>query len=167
MELLIVRHAIAFERDRHRWRDDGARPLSPAGTRRARKAAEGLKAFSKVPERLLTSPLVRARQTAQILTEVAGWPEAEETPVLSPGEPPIGVLGFLGKDRVNCVALVGHQPGLGALLSACLCADGKRLRIEMKKSAVACVSFEGAPRAGRGTLDWLATPRMLRVIRPR
>src|ERR1700728_1986783 len=120
MELLIIRHAIAFERDRHRWRDDAARPLSPAGMRRARKAASGLKEFSKAPDRLLTSPLVRARQTAQILTDVAGWPQAEEASELSPGQPALAILSLLGKDRSQRVAVVGHQPGLGALLTACL-----------------------------------------------
>src|SRR5271168_1279325 len=78
MELLIIRHAIAFERNRRRWRDDGTRPLTPAGMRRSQKAAAGLKELGRAPDRLLTSPLVRARQTAQILTELAGWPPAEE-----------------------------------------------------------------------------------------
>src|SRR5882672_3680705 len=162
MELLIVRHAVAFERDRHRWRDDGARPLSPAGLRRARKAAAGLKEFSKAPDRLLTSPLVRARQTAQILTDVAGWPQAEEVPELAPGAPALAVLTLLGKDRSKLVAVVGHQPGLGHLLAACLLGDGGALLIELKKNAVACVAFEASPGAGRGALKWLATPRMLR-----
>jgi phosphohistidine phosphatase len=165
MELLIVRHAIAFERDRHRWRDDGARPLSPAGIRRARKAAAGLKEFTKPPDRLLTSPLVRARQTAQILTEVAGWPPAEEIPELSPGETPQALLTLLGRDRSQLLALVGHQPDLGALLTACLLGQGEALPIEMKKNAAACLSFQGAPRAGRAALKWLATPRMLRALR--
>jgi phosphohistidine phosphatase len=165
MEVLIVRHAIAFERDHHRWRDDGARPLSPAGIRRARKAAAGLKAFSKTPDRLLTSPLVRAKQTAQILTDAAGWPQPEEAPELSPGESALAVLTLLGKDRSKLVAVVGHQPGLGHLLPACLLGDGGALPIEMKKNAVACVSFEGSPRAGCAALEWLATPRMLRGFR--
>jgi phosphohistidine phosphatase len=165
MELLIVRHAIAFERDYHRWRDDDARPLSPAGIRRARKAAAGLKEFCKAPDRLLTSPLVRAKQTAQILTDVAGWPQAEEAPELSPAEPAVAVLTLLGNDRSKLVAVVGHQPGLGALLTACLLGDDEALPIEMKKNAVACVSFEGSARAGRATLKWLATPRMLRGFR--
>src|SRR5882724_12056196 len=133
MDLLIVRHAIAFERDRHRWRDDGARPLSPAGLRRARKAAAGLKEFSKAPDRLLTSPLVRARQTAQILTDVAGWPQAEEAPELSPGAAVPTVLALLGRDRSKLVAVVGHQPGLGHLLTVCLLGEGGTLPIEMKK----------------------------------
>ena len=166
MDLLIVRHAIAFERDPHRWRDDSARPLSPAGMRRARKAAAGLKELSKAPDRVLTSPLVRARQTAQILTDVAGWPQALEVPELSPQAPAPAVLTLLGKDRSKLVAVVGHQPGLGALLTVCLLGDGEVLPIEMKKSAVACVSFEGPPRAGRAALKWLATPRMLRGFRP-
>jgi phosphohistidine phosphatase len=165
MELLIIRHAIAFERDRHRWRDDAARPLSPAGTRRARKAAAGLKEFSKAPQLLLTSPLVRARQTARILTEVAGWPQSEEAPELSPGESAPAVLTLLGKVGGKRVAVVGHQPELGALLTVCLIGEGDILPIEMKKNAVACVSFEGAPRAGHAALQWLATPRMLRGFR--
>ncbi len=165
MELLIVRHAIALERNRERWRDDGARPLSPAGIRQSRKAAAGLKAFSRAPDRLLTSPLVRARQTAQILTDVAGWPRAEEAPELSPGGAALAVLTLLGQKRSKLIAVVGHEPGLGALLTACLLGEDGALTIEMKKNAVACVSFEGAPSAGRAVLKWLATPRMLRRLR--
>jgi phosphohistidine phosphatase len=165
MELLIVRHAIAFERDRLRWRDDGARPLSPAGIRQLRKAAAGLKRISKAPDRLLTSPLARARQTAQILTDVAGWPQAEVAPDLSPGGAAQAVLALLGQKRSKLVAVVGHQPGLGSLLKACLLEEDGALTIEMKKNAVACVSFAGSPRAGRAVLKWLATPRMLRRLR--
>ena len=165
MLLLIVRHAVAFERDRHRWRDDAARPLSPAGMRRARKAASGLKHLSRAPDRVLTSPLVRARQTAQILTEIAGWPQAEEAFELSPGESALSLLTLLGKDHSKLAAVVGHQPGLGNLLAACLLGSGRGLPIEMKKNAVACVSFEGPPRAGSAALKWLATPRMLRGFR--
>ncbi|HEV7611814.1 MAG TPA: phosphohistidine phosphatase SixA [Steroidobacteraceae bacterium] len=165
MDLLIVRHAIAFERDRARWRDDGARPLSPAGIKRARKAAAGLKEFSKSPDRVLTSPLVRARQTAQILTDLAGWPQAVEAPELSPQAPALAVLTLLAKDPSKVVAIVGHQPSLGLLLAACLLGDGEPLAIEMKKNAVACISFEGSPRAGRAVLKWLATPHLLRGLR--
>jgi phosphohistidine phosphatase len=135
MELLLIRHAIAFERDRERWADDGARPLSPSGTRRSRKAAAGLKELCKVPDRLLTSPLVRARQTAKILTELAGWPPAEIAPELTPGEGAAAVLSRLGKDRSKRVAIVGHQPDLSALLTACLLKDGSDLPIEAGNTA--------------------------------
>src|SRR2546429_6764465 len=63
MELLVVRHAIAFERSPRRWPDDAERPLSPQGAARARKAALGLKRITPRPARVLVSPLRRARQT--------------------------------------------------------------------------------------------------------
>jgi len=165
MELLIIRHAIAFERNRRRWRDDGTRPLTPAGMRRSQKAAAGLKELGRAPDRLLTSPLVRARQTAQILTELAGWPPAEEAPELLPGKAALAVLTLLAKDRSKRIALVGHQPDLSALLAACLLGSDKPIPIEMKKNAVACLSFEGPARPGRALLKWLATPRLLRAIK--
>src|SRR5207248_854565 len=134
MDLLIIRHAIAFERDRHRWHQDAARPLSPAGIRRARKAAAGLKELTRRPQHFFTSPLLRARQTAQILTDIAGWPAAQEMLELSPGEPPLAVLNLLAKDRGKLTAVVGHQPGLGHLLAACLLGGSGSLPIEMKKN---------------------------------
>jgi phosphohistidine phosphatase SixA len=109
--------------------------------------------------------LVRARQTAQILTEVAGWPQPDITSELAPGQPVPAVLSLLSKDRKMRIAIVGHQPELGALLAACLIGEDAELAVEMKKNAVACVSFEGAPRAGGAALKWLATPRMLRGLR--
>jgi len=165
MDLLIVRHAIAFERNRQRWLQDAERPLSPAGIRRARKAATGLKELIRPPDRVLTSPLLRAKQTAEILADAADWPQATECFELSPGEPAQALLTLLARDRSKLVAVVGHQPSLGHLLTACLIGDGGVLAIEMKKNAIACLSFPGAPRAGRAALKWLATPRMLRSIR--
>jgi phosphohistidine phosphatase len=165
MELLIVRHAIAFERDRDRWADDRERPLSPVGISRSRKASAGLKELCKVPDLLLTSPLIRARQTAMILTEVAGWPRAAIAPELAPGEPATAVLTLLTRNRSKRIAVVGHQPDLSALIAACLLTDGSALPIDMKKNAVACLSFDGKTQVGRGVLQWLATPRMLRGFR--
>ena len=165
MELLLIRHAIAHERDPRRWRDDGARPLSAVGKKLARKAAAGLKELGRPPDRLMASPLLRARQTAQILTDVADWPHAEVTSELEPGQPPRAILGLLGRDRRKRVALVGHQPGLGLLLAVCLLGEDASLPLQLKKNAVACLSFSGSPRPGRGTLQWLAAPRMLRGLR--
>jgi phosphohistidine phosphatase len=167
MELLIIRHAIAFARDRRRWADDTARPLSPAGITRSRKAAAGLQKLCKAPDRLLTSPLVRATQTARILTQVAGWPRAEIAPELKPGQAATAVLTLLGQDRSRRIAIVGHQPDLSALLAVCLLRNHSALTVELKKNAVACLSFDGRARAGGAVLKWLATPRMLRGFRNR
>jgi phosphohistidine phosphatase len=165
MDLLIIRHAIACERDLHRWPDDAARPLSPLGVRRSRKAAAGLKELCQVPDRLLTSPLIRAEQTATILTEIAGWPPAEVAPELKPGEGARAVLTLLAKARSRRIAIVGHQPDLSALLTACLLESNGALAVEVKKNAVACLSFRGRARIGNAVLKWLATPRMLRGFR--
>ena len=168
MDLLIVRHAIAFDRNPKRWRDDGERPLSPEGMVRARKAAAGLKHIAERPQCLLASPLVRARQTATILTEFAGWPKAIECPALAPDIEPDEVFAALAAQKEKIVAIVGHQPALGRLLAASLAAQvrggASPDAFELKKMGVALVSFEsGTPRAGSGVLKWFVPPRILRA----
>ena len=165
MDLLIVRHAIAFERNPKRWPDDGQRPLSPEGMLRARKAATGLKRIANRPVRVLTSGLLRARQTAAILTEFAGWPKAVECAQLSPAESPQALLDVLRGSRDKCIAVVGHEPGLGRFITACLTGGARADAFELKKMGVAFLSFNGAVRAGSATLHWIVPPRMLRAAR--
>ena len=165
MELLIVRHAIAFERDQKRWADDGERPLSPRGIARARRAAAGLRRLVGPPVAVLASPLARTRQTADVLTREAGWPAASVTPLLLPGSPAAPLLALIARTRHARVALVGHEPDLGRLLAACLSGSGARPAYELRKMGAALVSFAGAPRAGQGTLTWLLPPRLLRAAR--
>lgn len=166
MELLIVRHAIAHERDPTRWGDDRARPLTAPGIKRARRAAAGLKQLIAPPERVLTSPLTRAEQTAQLLREAAGWPQAKVCALLAPGGSPaalLALLALLAAERIARAAIVGHQPDLGKLLALCLPGPADAA-FELRKMGVALVSFAGAPRAGRGTLQWLVAPRLLRAV---
>jgi phosphohistidine phosphatase len=165
MDLLIVRHAIAFDRNPKRWPDDDERPLTPDGMLRARKAAAGLKRIAERPARVFTSPLVRAKQTAAILAEFAGWPRAVEYAELRPGEPPEAVLEALRRNSNKLVAVVGHQPHLGQLVAACLPGSAKPEALELKKGGVVCLSFNGPPRAGHALLRWAAPPRILRAVR--
>ncbi len=165
MQLLIVRHAIAAQRDGKRWPDDADRPLTAEGVRRARRAAAGLKRITKPPSLVLTSPLIRARDTAAILTQAARWPKAVACDALAPGKSPEEVLEVLRRQRANadCIAVVGHQPGLGRLLALCL--GGVRpVAFELKKNAVVFLQFEGQPRAGQGMLTALLPPRPLRKL---
>ncbi|HEY2036387.1 MAG TPA: phosphohistidine phosphatase SixA [Steroidobacteraceae bacterium] len=166
VELLILRHAIAFPRDDKRWPDDSERPLTMEGVKRARQAAAGLKRIAMRPALVLTSPLVRARDTAAIFTQAARWPEAEHSDALTPGAPPEAVLEALRRHRAkaDCVAVVGHQPHLGRLLALCLRGDARAEAFELKKSAVVCVRFEGPVRAHQGMLTGLYSPRTLRQI---
>jgi phosphohistidine phosphatase SixA len=150
MDLLIVRHAIAFDRNPRRWRDDGDRPLSPEGMARARKAAAGLKHITERPQCVLVSPLMRAKQTAAILAEFAGWPKATECAALGPDESPEEAFAILATHKEKIVAVVGHQPGLGRLLAACLPAQVRGgvnpEAFELKKMGAALVSFPKATK---------------------
>jgi len=166
MELLILRHAIAFPRDAKRWPDDNKRPLKTEGVKRARRAAAGLKRIAVRPALVLTSPLVRARDTAAIFAQAAHWPEAMECEALSPGASPEAVLEVLRQRgaKADCVAVVGHQPHLGRVLALCLRGDARPEAFELKKSAMACLQFDGLPRAGQATLTALLSPRILRKL---
>ena len=164
MELLIVRHAIAFERNPERWPDDGARPLSPRGVMRARRAAAGLKKLAVRPVRVLASPLVRTQQTAAILTQYAGWPRALLCPLLLPGGSPQELLALLSRTRGKRLAVVGHQPDLGRLIASCLPASAGSAAFELRKMAVALIAFPGSLRAGQGELRWLVPPKLLRAV---
>jgi phosphohistidine phosphatase len=166
MDLLILRHAIAFPRNAKRWPDDAKRTLTMEGVKRARRAAMGLKRMNKRPVLVLTSPLVRARDTAAIFAQAARWPKAVECAALSPGGSPEDVLAALRRQgaKAECVAVVGHQPHLGRLLALSVRGDARAEGFELKKSAIACLQFAGPPRAGQGVLKWLLTPRILRNL---
>jgi phosphohistidine phosphatase len=166
MELLLLRHAIDFPRDPKRWSDDRERALTPDGAKRARRAAAGLKRIAPRPTLVLSSPLVRARDTAAIFTQAARWPKAVECEALSPAgslEAVLEALRSLG-GKAACAAVVGHQPHLGRLLALCLRGSARAEAFELKKSAVACVRFEGPPQPGQGVLTALLPPRALREI---
>ncbi len=85
MEILLVRHGIAEERDSRKWADDRGRPLTRPGTRKFRSIARILGKAWETPDLVLSSPLARAWQTAQILEEVCGWPEPEGIPLSRAG----------------------------------------------------------------------------------
>ncbi len=165
MQLLVVRHAIAFDRSAARWPDDAERPLTPEGLARARRAALGLKRIAEPPVRVVTSPLTRAQQTASILTRFAGWPEATRSTALLPDASPEELLALLARARERCVAVVGHEPGLSRLIAACLPGAVSAAALEMKKMGVALLAFPAAARAGRGRLVWLLPPKVLRAAR--
>jgi phosphohistidine phosphatase len=165
-ELLLVRHAIAFERDSARWRDDRRRPLSPRGTARARKAAQGLSRLERPPLRVLVSPLLRTRQTAMVLSDIARWPQPQVCAQLEPGRSPDQLLELLAGLRETRIAAIGHEPDLSRLLRACLGADGGTSRaFEFRKMGMALVTFRGLVRPGAGTLVYFLPPRVLRAVR--
>ena len=95
MYVYLVRHAIAFEPDSSAWPDDRERPLTPAGQKRFRRAARGLRTLVPSVDLMLSSPLTRAWQTAEVLQQVARWPAPTRFEPLEPGRAPEEVLEAL------------------------------------------------------------------------
>jgi phosphohistidine phosphatase len=163
IELYLVRHAIAAERGPN-YPDDRERPLTSEGVARFKQVVEGLKDFDVKLDLVLTSPLTRARHTADLLVAgVAGKPRLEALEALAPGGRMPAVLEAIAKyaKRYKHIALVGHEPDLGELTMRLLRARGT---IEFKKGAVCCLELDGAMPSGPGTLRWHLPPRALRKL---
>ena len=164
MRLVIIRHAIAVPRGTPDVADDD-RPLTKRGERRFRSAARGLVRIERRPDVLLTSPLLRARQTAEIVAKCWGKIDPIEEPALAGGsfEEITAALHRLPAD-VD-VAIVGHEPDLSELVAGLLgTKDAERLTF--KKGGVACVELTGVPAEG-GALLWYMPPRVLRGLAKR
>jgi phosphohistidine phosphatase len=162
-ELYFVRHGLAEERG-DAWPDDTKRPLTEEGMSRLRKAVRGLAGMGVSIDVVLTSPLVRARQTADI---VAGGldprPSIVSVDSLAPAGSYAAVLADLEKHARKCrLALVGHEPMLGELAARLI---GSRHPIEFKKGGVCRIDVEDLPPAGPGDLRWLLTPKILRALK--
>jgi phosphohistidine phosphatase len=161
MKIYLVRHAVAYERDRKRWPDDSLRPLTPAGKRKFRKAARGLATL--LPDRcpILSSPFVRTRQTAAILAAVAGG-KVVECRELAHGGTPRSIFELLKVHAGKNVVLVGHEPELGRLLASLL---GDSKPIPLKKGGAACVELGVRVAPGAATLAWFLPAKILRALR--
>jgi phosphohistidine phosphatase len=162
LELYLVRHGVAAERGKD-WPDDSKRPLTPEGIARLRKAAKGLDAIEVSFDQILTSPLVRTRQTADILAEeLKGKPPVVTADALAPAGSAASVMQELTKYvRHARVALVGHEPNLGELAAQLI---GARTPLEFKKGGVCRIDFDMLPPKGGGMLRWFLTPKMLRRL---
>ena len=163
VELYLIRHAIAAERGEE-WPDDGKRPLTDEGVARMRKAARGLARLGADIDVIFTSPLVRARQTAEIVAAALdARPSIVTMDALAPGASYAALIADLEKHgRKNRLGLVGHEPGLGEFAGRLI---GSRHAIEFKKGAICRIDVEQLPPAGPGHLRWFMSPRILRAIK--
>ena len=164
MNLLIVRHAIAVDHGDPGFRRDDDRPLTPDGIHKFRLAARGIQEVAPKLDRIVSSPLVRARQTADILRDtLAPHVEIEFTPLLINGADFGDLVAHVTGLGAANVALVGHNPHVSEFAAYLLGGRGAS-SILFKKGAAALVSFPDAPAPGRGTLEWLIQPGALRDI---
>ena len=162
-ELYLIRHGLAEERG-DAWPDDTKRPLTNEGTSGLRKAARGLARLGVSVEVVLSSPLVRARQTAEI---VAAGLDPRPSLVNVDSLAPDGTYGAVVADlekhaRKVRIALVGHEPAIGELAARLI---GSRHPIEFKKGAVCRIDVENLPPVGPGDLRWMLTPKILRALK--
>jgi phosphohistidine phosphatase len=161
-EIYIVRHAIAAERGDD-WPDDSKRPLTEQGISKFKEAVGGLKELDATIEEIFTSPLVRARQTADLLAAgVRGRPTVKVLDALSPGQPPATVMAQLAKvAKRRCIALVGHEPDLGELAAYLV---GARRPLPFKKGGICRIDLASLSTKAAGTLVWFVTPKILRKL---
>lgn len=160
MKIYILRHGEAAEHGDPRYKEN-ERPLTAKGVQRTKQLAEYLDDLEIGFDRILSSPLVRAKQTAEI---VAG--KMKKTVEFTDSLTPSGSM----KDLVDqiaglrpvpeCVALVGHEPYLSGFISL-LCIGGPDLPIKLKKGALCRLDVERVISGKCATLEWLIQPRLL------
>jgi phosphohistidine phosphatase len=161
-ELYLVRHAIAAERG-DEWPDDSKRPLTTQGIARFKECVKGLAALDVVVDEVFTSPLIRAKQTAEVLAAaVSGKPSVKLLEALAPGHTGSTVMSNLAKQaKRRRIALVGHEPDLGELAAHLL---GAQRAIPFKKGGICRIDVETLTSRRAGSLIWFATPKMLRRL---
>jgi phosphohistidine phosphatase len=161
-ELYLVRHAIAAERG-DEWPDDTKRPLTERGISRFKEGVKGLLVLDVAVDEIFTSPLLRARQTAELLASgVVTKPTVKVLDALAPGHTPAVVMAQLAKAaKRRRMALVGHEPDLGELIAHLL---GAQRAVPIKKGAVCRIDVEGLAAKRAGSLIWFVTPKVLRKL---
>lgn len=165
MILYIIRHAWAGHYGDPHWPEDFDRPLSTAGKQRFAEFAEKLAGRGFLPQVVATSPLVRCRQTADLVVgavEKAGEPRPRlvELDALAPGGNRYELINWSEErsKEFDQIAWVGHAPAVGRLTASLI---GGRGEIRFAKGAVAAVRFPYTPDPGDGELRWLLTAKML------
>ena len=158
LEIYLIRHAKAESPDPARWPNDDERPLTPQGQMEFARMLKTLGDLPSSVDLFVSSPLLRAKQTADILVSERGWPNYGIWQEMSPDADPQETLDRLFSHRsLKSVALVGHLPHIPAFLSLLLTGSSSALSVEYKKGAIARVTMNHDD-GKRGALVWLAVP---------
>ncbi len=163
LELYFLRHGIAVERGTPGYENDADRPLTAEGESRTRDIARGIRATKASFGRILSSPYLRARQTAEIVAAETGI-KIEFTRSLTPEGSPERLIQEIASEADRGVLLVGHEPYLTDLISVLIAGNPGTL-IELKKGGLGKVTAESLSYGKCATLNWLLAPKLLRNIR--
>ena len=161
MNLYILRHAIAVPRGTPRFKDEN-RPLTKDGARKMKAVAEGMRGLKLKFDRIVTSPWLRARQTADIVAKTFHQ-EVEIWKSLIPSEDPRQLIAALRKSNDEDLLLVGHEPHLSQFISV-LISGGPGTQIEFKKGGLCKVRSDDLIYGQCATLQWLLAPSQLRKL---
>jgi phosphohistidine phosphatase len=158
MQLYLIRHADAIPLGDNGVTQDSDRPLTPEGRDQCRSLAEALAHLKVHLDKLVTSPYLRARETAEGLLDclLEPRPDLVECEHLTPGSKRRRLSRFLRDLEGESLAIVGHNPDLSVYLAWLI--GNKNAQLELAKAGVACVEFEGRIGKSAGTLTWMATP---------
>ncbi len=162
--LYIMRHGKAV-RGGPPYSDDAKRPLTAQGVKDLQTIAKGMIRLGVTLDWIVSSPLVRAKETAQVIAEsFAPKLPVEISEALSPGGSTEALLAVLGKQPARTsTLLIGHEPGLSEL-SCRLIGAGHDANVGFKKGGCCLITFSGAPLVSGGHLLWWLTPRVLRKM---
>jgi phosphohistidine phosphatase len=164
VKLYLVRHAIAVPHFTPGYEDDSQRPLTDKGRAKMRDITRGLKALGVAPQIILSSPYVRARQTAEILREGL---DVQNPIVFTENLLPLAHPDHMWDELkqyngVDSIALVGHEPNMSALANLLL--GVTRLQIVFKKGGVCHMTVDDLSGAPAAVLQWLLTPKQMIAI---
>jgi phosphohistidine phosphatase len=166
MELYILRHAIAVARGTEGARQDSDRPLTDKGASKLRRVVRGMNALGLSFDLILTSPYLRARQTAEIVAQAMDAEEKlERSRHLAPdGDPRALIAEIASRSAASAsILVVGHEPSLSQLISVLVSGDERTL-LTMKKAGL-CKLVAQTLRYGRcASLEWLLAPAQLERI---
>jgi len=162
MKIYLMRHGIACEPDGPGVEVDSQRPLTAKGRDKISKIAHTLKKLDIKPDLILSSPYVRAEQTATILAkEFDLRKNLKFSDLLVPtGKAEAIISQIVENYKVEELVIVGHEPCLSLLVSA-LTVFSLDLSIHIKKGGVCCLSADALRIERRATIEWLLTPKIL------
>ena len=166
MHIYVIRHAEAQPLGQKNAFDDERRSLTSEGRDRMRGGAKGLGALGVEPDLIMTSPLARALETAEIVAAALGVNKKEivHTDNLKPGASADELFSEIKKcSGVEAVALVGHEPDLSGIISRILQGQG-RIPVDLKKGGACCLNVTETVPTLRGSLVWLLTLKHLRML---
>jgi phosphohistidine phosphatase len=166
MNLFILRHGIAVEHGAAGYENDDERPLTSKGERKVWMIAEAMKALEISFDSILSSPLVRTRETAEIVAEaLKSRKRLELTETLEPQESAKPLIEYLNdQGAVDNVLLVGHEPFLSRLISL-LISGNPGASVLLKKGGFCKLSTDELKHAQCATLEWLLTPKQMGIMK--